>query len=68
MQCRQPSLYDELREKCRREARTTYIWRRLGNGGPTRTGAYAMPYNPFERALLRRTTGQRRARLRMVGR
>jgi hypothetical protein len=62
------SLYDELREKCRCEGRSTYIWRRLGNGGPTRVGAYAMPYNPFERALHRKQTQQRRARLRMVGR
>jgi hypothetical protein len=58
-----PSLYDELREKCRREARTRYIWRMLGNRGPARNGAYAQSVNPFERALHRKREAQRRQAL-----
>jgi hypothetical protein len=62
------SFYDELREKCRREGGTLRLWRLLGNGGSAVNGAYAQPVNPFERALHRKRTAQRRTRLRMVGR
>jgi hypothetical protein len=60
-------LYDELRELSQRKARASYSHPYFTNRA-TITGAYAQPFNPFERALHRKQTAQRRARLRMVGR
>jgi hypothetical protein len=59
------SLYDELRELSQRKARASYS-RPYFTNRATITGAFAQPFNPFERAVLRRKTEQRRAKLRLA--
>ena len=56
------SWYDELRARTIRDIRRNYLSPALKNRGPTATGAYAMLYNPFVRALQRRKAKEKRAR------
>jgi hypothetical protein len=62
------SFYDDLRRKCCREARLSWVKPSLRRAGPAWNGAYAMPYNPFDQVVRQKKQAERRARLRLVGR